>query len=77
MKALAIAVLSLVALSSCAGAPAAKTTPSNCVFQREEAATVYRDFAGAKVGFCCNQCAARWDGMTDEAKKAALAAMKK
>ena len=31
------------------------------------------DFQGSKVGFCCEKCITKWDGMNDDAKKAALA----
>lgn len=33
------------------------------------------DFAGGTVGFCCNGCASKWDGMTDADRSAKMAAM--
>ena len=34
------------------------------------------DMNGQKVAFCCNNCAGRWDGMSDADKQAKLAESK-
>ena len=35
------------------------------------------DFQGQEVGLCCNMCKGKWDGMSDDAKAAAVAKAKK
>lgn len=72
----------LFALAGCAGhkdpAPAAATLNSKCVISGKpvdaKVATVAYD--NGKVGFCCDQCPAKWTAMDDAGKKAALAKAK-
>jgi len=35
--------------------------------------SVVREFNGKKIGFCCPSCLPKWDKLSDDAKKAALA----
>lgn len=51
---------------------------SKCVVSGEalDASSPTVDYMGGKVGFCCDKCVAKWNGMDDAAKKAAIAANK-
>lgn len=39
-----------------------------CVFQSNREAKVFGEFKGQKVGFCCNNCQAKWNGLMDKKK---------
>ena len=77
MKLGLIACVSLF-FAGCATAPDAGTMDysSHCIFQQDREAKRTMEFAGAKVGFCCQKCEGKFQGMTDEAKQAAIAKLK-
>ncbi|MBL9078107.1 MAG: hypothetical protein JNL08_11420 [Planctomycetes bacterium] len=47
---------------------------STCAISGEplDASSPTSDFAGGKVGFCCEKCQKKWDALDDAGKKAAL-----
>lgn len=83
MKKLSFCSIAFVAaffLGGCAQqketAPAGNGMVANvCVVSGEtlDASSPTADFQGAKVGFCCDKCLAKWNKLDDAAKKAAVA----
>lgn len=77
---LAVSVLSLALLGACESTPKSGTAgaPMNtkCPVGGEKVdSTVTTSYNGKTVGFCCNTCKGKWDGMTAEKKSAAIAAV--
>jgi hypothetical protein len=76
-----ITSVSLLLLAGCAGtkgnAPVA-TMNTKCVCSGKpvDPKAPTADYQGGKVGFCCDQCPAKWNAMSDADKKAALAKAK-
>jgi hypothetical protein len=62
------------ACSSTSAAPAPAGTASVCVMSGEalDANSPTADYHGAKVGFCCDKCQAKWNGLDDAGKKTAF-----
>lgn len=78
--------LGLLLFTGCAGTAndtaksetAAAMLNSKCVISGEalDASSPTVEYMGGKVGFCCDKCMGKWNGMDDAAKKAAVAAHK-
>lgn len=78
----AVALLAVPFLSGCASKPApspTKTLNAVCLISDEalDGSGPTADYMGGKVGFCCKDCAAKWNGMDEAAKKAAFEAKTK
>ena len=79
----AAVALAVSLLSGCKSAPAAPkaaaTLNSVCLMTGEalDASSPTADYNGGKVGFCCNNCLAKWNKMDDAAKKTAFEAKTK
>jgi hypothetical protein len=73
-KLTAIIGLSLL-LGGCA-APSAQPV-DKCLLQPDKDAKVLVEFEGAQVGFCCNRCKGKFEGISDTAKRAKLLAKRK
>lgn len=74
-KLLAFASVSLL-LCSCAGTPE-PTVPSKCLIQPDRDVKVNMTWEGTNVGFCCNKCKSKFEAMSDEDKREAIAGMNK
>ncbi len=76
-KQLVAPIMGALLLAGCANAPAVdaqENLPSICIISGEEATDgPTAQFMGQTVNFCCDRCKSRWDGMEDDARKAALA----
>ena len=79
LKRIVVPVLGALLLASCAGTGDSMAEPAEavCVISGEPAeGGPTAEFMGQTVNFCCDRCKSKWDGMNEEAKKAAVAAMK-
>lgn len=79
-------VLSALALTGCAcndcagdacqdvKAGSITTVNGYCVVNPKDPVNpaIVREHKGQRVGFCCNGCTKKWDGMTDDQKDAAI-----
>ena len=78
----AIASFALLLAAGCAShqeaTPAVGMLNAKCLVSGEalDAKSPTADYMGGKVGFCCDKCLAKWNGMDDAAKKAAFDAKK-
>lgn len=68
-------VASLVVFAACSSSKAAAVpagAASVCVMSGEalDASSPTADYQGHKVGFCCDNCAAKWNKLDDAGKKA-------
>lgn len=79
---LVVASLGLFLFAGCASqktsAPATSLLKTTCVVSGEavDASSPTADYMGGKVGFCCEKCLAKWNGMDDAGRKAAFDARK-
>lgn len=77
-----VAVAAALLFAACAGTtntpPVSATINTQCLVSGEalDASSPTVDYMGKKVGFCCNNCIAKWDKLSDADKQAKLAAAK-
>ena len=70
----AVLVLFAACSSTSTAAPAPTLLKSSCLVSGEplKADSPTADYAGTKVGFCCEKCQTKWTTMSDADKKAAF-----